>query len=443
MKKTFYKTSFFFVAFLLAGCTSLQKGPNATYEKDVLPVIIEQINKTAATFFYDMEKFNRIRISKGIPIDKDEKPPKNVVLGNNEIGGICQDYASHFIDNYKGLGEVYYLVVDVNGEAFLQRRVKPFEKNDIIISDITSIDSFIEKTYQRVINHAEKEGSYSKWENKQYSTFYTKKINGIIYLSEQPFDSNTYLVPFKKEYIKIHQKNYQAERDRQKEKEINRIYSMIIRDNEDNKEFTSWENSHNKIEGWYIAPLKFHTTKDGKLFLIEETSIPTPEFHAGKEEEEKEKFFNHAWVRIIWNGMTIDVEPTWYDNGIPLEWAIEKIIPNEIDSYNGNNVSRYPYIYSNYSELSNTQLISPKTGTLKSGSFQTFIISSKDYSEFSIIIDGELNNLLNNFRKNNKTGNYEATLTVPNNIDTIEIYGVTTVNNRRNGVALVRYKVMN
>jgi len=389
-----------------------------------------------------MEKFNRNQLSKGIPVDKDEKPPKNVVVGNNEIGGVCQDYASHFIDNYKGLGEVYYLKVDVDGEAVLQRRVKPFEKSDIIISDITSVDSFIEKTYQRVINHTRKEGSYFKWEDKKYFTFYTKTINGIIYWSEQPFDSNTYPVPFKKEHIKIQRKNYQAERDRQKETYINHIYSMIIRNNKEYKEFTHWESIH-KEEGWYIAPLKFHTNKDGKLFLIEETSIPTPEFHAGKEEEEKEKFFNHAWVRIIWGGMTIDVEPTWYDNGIPLEWAIEEITPNEIDSYNGNDVLRYPYIYSDYSQLSNTQLISPKIGTLKSGSSQTFVISSKDYSEFSIIINGKLNNLLNNFRKNNKTGNYEVTLTVPKNIDTIEIYGVTIVNNQRNGVALVRYKVVN
>jgi hypothetical protein len=440
MKRAFPKTFFFFAAFLLADCTSLQRRSDVTYEKDVLPVIIEQINKTASTFFYDMEKLNSIRISKGIPIDKDEKTPKNVVVGNNEIGGVCQDYASHFIDNYEGLGEVYYLKVDVNGEAVLQRRVKQFEKSDIIISDITPIYSFIERIYQRIVSHAEKEGSSFKWENKQYSTFYTKTINGIIYHSEQPFDSNTYLVPFEKEHIKIHQKNYQEERNKQKEKEINRIYSMIIRDNEDNKEFTNWENSHNRIGGWHIEPLKFHTNKDGKLFLIEETSIPTPEFHAGKEEEEK--FFNHAWVRIIWRGMTIDVEPTWYDNGIPIEWAIEEIIPNEIDSYNGNNVLRYPYIYSNYPELSNTHIISPKTGTLKSGSAQTFVISSKDYSEFSIVMDDELNNLLNNFRKNYKTENYEATLTVPKNIDTIEIYGVTTVNNRRNGVALVRYKVM-
>jgi len=42
-------------------------------------------------------------------------------------------------------------------------------------------------------------------------------------------------------------------------------------------------------------------------------------------EEKKDELTNHAWVRIIWNGMTIDVDPTWYDNGLPLEKTIEVI----------------------------------------------------------------------------------------------------------------------
>jgi len=269
MKKTFCKKLFFFAFFLLAGCTSLQKElkersnattepPNATYEKDVLPVIIEQINKTAATFFYDMEKYKKIQRSKGIPVDKDEPPPRNVVVGNNEIGGVCADYASHFIDNYKGLGEVYYLGVDGNGETFLQRRVKPFERKD----------------------------------------------------------------------IKIQQENYQAKREY-----INNFYSRIILKNKKNKEFTSWRNSRYEEKGWVIEPLNLHINKDGKVFLIEETPISTPEFHART--THKEDFFNHAWVRIIWRGRTFDVEPTWYDNGLPLEWAIQEIIPNKINSYNG------------------------------------------------------------------------------------------------------------
>jgi hypothetical protein len=272
MKKTFCKTFFFFAAFLLAGCTSLQKEPkewpnaiteppNATYEKDVLPVIIEQINETAATFFYDMEKYKKIQRSNGVPVDKDKPPPRNVVVGNKEIGGVCADYASHFIDNYKGLGEVFYLGVDVNGETFLQRRVKPFERKD----------------------------------------------------------------------IKIQQENYQAKRDY-----INNFYNRIIQKNKNNKEFTNWGTVAIEEKGWVIEPLNFHTNKDGKLFLIENTPISTPEFHAG--ETEKEDFFNHAWVRIIWRGRTFDVEPTWYDNGLPLEWAIEEIIPNKINSYNDSRV---------------------------------------------------------------------------------------------------------
>jgi hypothetical protein len=56
------------------------------------------------------------------------------------------------------------------------------------------------------------------------------------------------------------------------------------------------------------------------LFLIEIISIPAPESHAGRTIEQ---FSYHAWVRILWNGMVIDVDPTWYDNGLPFENVIE------------------------------------------------------------------------------------------------------------------------
>ena len=58
-----------------------------------------------------------------------------------------------------------------------------------------------------------------------------------------------------------------------------------------------------------------------ELFLLEETSIPTPESHAGH--TILEEFSDHAWVRIIWNEITIDVEPTWYDGGLPLKQTVE------------------------------------------------------------------------------------------------------------------------
>jgi len=102
----------------------------------------------------------------------------------------------------------------------------------------------------------------------------------------------------------------------------------------------------------------------------------------------------------------------------------------------GKGVLKYPFTFSNYNQLPNTQLVSPITGTLKAGSSETFVISSKDYSSFTIIINGEWNM----FTKNNKTGNFELNLTVPANVQTIQISGGTARNVTHWG--LVRYNVV-
>ena len=442
MERVFHKTILVFLIFLLTGCTTVQKRPtdqlrkvdrpDATYEKDIRPFIIEQINNTAKIFFYDLEEFNRFLNEQGLPLK--EGPVKNVIVGMNERGGVCQDYASHFIDNYRGLGEVYFLNVDDNGEAALQRRVKQFEKNDIIINDVKTVDSFIEETYQWIINSkAKEEGAYFKWQDKenQWAPFYTRTRNGTIYWTKDQSNSNP-SIPFTKDLIKINMRNYQAARNREKEKHINSIYNEIIHSNKNKKKFTSWGGSFEDYEkaGWHIEPLKFHTNKDGKLFLIEKTPIPTPLSHAGT--TKKEDFFNHAWVRILWRGRTFDVESTWYDNGKPLEFGvIEEIIPDRVNTF--------PEVSSSFMELSNTKLIDvPMTGTLKSGNSYTFIISSTDYSIFSLIINGKRNDLI----KNNKTGNHELIdFKLPRDIESISISGVTESGNMWKAVGLIGYKV--
>jgi hypothetical protein len=389
MENIFYKTILVSLIFLFTGCTTVQKRsidqlpiidpPETSYKKDVLPVIIEQINKTAATFFYDRGE------SRGIPVDNDKPPPRNAIVGENETGGICMDYASHFIDNYKGLGEVYYLSVDLNGKAVLQRRVKPFEKNDIIVSDVTSVDFFIEETYQEIIDQAEEGSCFS-------------------------------------------QKNYKAERDRQKEDIINNFYSAIIQENKDNKEFTVKERSR-KVKGWHIEPLILHINKDGKIFIIEEIPIPTPLSHAGK--TEKEDFFNHAWIRIIWKGMTIDIDPTWYDNGRPLEFGVIEVVIQD-------RVNTFPQPYADFMELTNTSLINvPMTGTLKSGDSYIFTIESTDYSNFALIIDENWTP----FTRNKTVGYFELIYKIPENIETIDICGVAKSGNKWKAVGLIGYKV--
>jgi hypothetical protein len=102
----------------------------------------------------------------------------------------------------------------------------------------------------------------------------------------------------------------------------------------------------------------------------------------------------------------------------------------------GNTVLKYPYTFSTYNNVSNTQLLSPVTGTLKSGETETFIISSKNYSSFAVIINEEWNY----FTKNNKTGNFELSFTIPSDIQTLEISGGTAKNATHWG--LVQYNVV-
>ena len=179
---------------------------------------------------------------------------------------------------------------------------------------------------------------------------------------------------------------------------------------------------------WYIGPYTFNSNMDRSLYLIEKMSIPTPLSHAGR----TEGFFNHAWVRIVWRDMIIDVDPTWYDTGMPLEFgAIAEIIPNRENTF--------PAALSGFGQLSNTRLISPMTGILQSGYSYTFVISSTDYSVFAIIINDEWNK----FTKNNETGNHELNFEIPRGVDTVSIFGVTITGNHWSGTGLIRYNVVN
>ena len=101
----------------------------------------------------------------------------------------------------------------------------------------------------------------------------------------------------------------------------------------------------------------------------------------------------------------------------------------------GRGTLKYPYTFASYNQALNTQLVSPKTGTLKAGSSETFVISSKDYSSLAVII----NDQWNFFTKNSKTGNFELTLTVPADIDTIKISASTSKTGTYWG--LVQYNV--
>jgi len=307
--------------FFLVSCAFIQKQQSeqiaeqveVSYEKDVYPFIVEQINNTASTFFYDGKRAINILKNDGILVYDNYESSENTIIGSNEIAGICQDYAYHFIDNYKGPGDVF-IVSFYKGKTLLEKRIKLFEKSDIKIHDIVSIDSFVNDLYQQVIYWENLEGFSLEWENEVCESFYFIVKNKEIYYSETPIDSDTPLVLFKKEHIKIDKEKYQAKRNREKEERVNKIYNNISNEYKDTNTFMHLIISYPNIEDINIY------VKDGKIYLVEENVIQTLEYHVGKKREELN---SHAWVRIIWNEMTIDVDPTWYDNGIPLEEVIE------------------------------------------------------------------------------------------------------------------------
>ena len=217
-KKTLLKTFIIFsLILLLAGCTLLFGG-RQTYEEDLYPYILAQINDTALFFYYP--------------------EAGNVRVGLNEVAGVCNDYSSHFVDNYSGPGQVYRVSVRDESYAELERRVKVFDKSDIKIS---RVDDY---------------------------------------------------------------------------------YMMIMEANASLTHPRSWSREvtfHNPTES---ASMRFHTNRHGIIYLTDNIQIPTPASHAGRPPPQ---FYNHAWVRIVWNGITVDIDPTWYDNGLDLSYVIRII----------------------------------------------------------------------------------------------------------------------
>ena len=96
---------------------------------------------------------------------------------------------------------------------------------------------------------------------------------------------------------------------------------------------------------------------------------------------------------------------------------------------------KYPHTFGTYSGLTNTRLISPKTGALKAGTTETLVMSSTDYGSFAVIIDDQWNF----FTKNPKTGFFELSLTIPPDVSAITISGSPGKTGTYRG--LIQYRV--
>ena len=101
--------------------------------------------------------------------------------------------------------------------------------------------------------------------------------------------------------------------------------------------------------------------------------------------------------------------------------------------FSNNYIKRFPDTYTAFKGVSNTNLVSPINGILKSGSIETFIIESKDFARFAIIIDGQFT-----FFTKNNTGAFELEFEIPSGINELQIFGTK---NNKNYDGLLKYVV--
>lgn len=105
------------------------------------------------------------------------------------------------------------------------------------------------------------------------------------------------------------------------------------------------------------------------------------------------------------------------------------------DVYNGSiSSTRFPAPYVAYSSCVNTKLISPLKGVLKAASEETFSVTTKDFSSVALLISDKLTL----FKKDQKTGVFSITVTVPDDSDILNVFASK---NARNFEGLFSYTV--
>jgi hypothetical protein len=100
----------------------------------------------------------------------------------------------------------------------------------------------------------------------------------------------------------------------------------------------------------------------------------------------------------------------------------------------GSGILKYLFTFISYNQVSNTQLLSPIKGVLKSGTREMFSISSRDFTKVGIIINGEFTDI----PKNNRTGNFELNFEIPAGLTEINIFGSR---DGRNYTGLIKFNV--
>ena len=102
------------------------------------------------------------------------------------------------------------------------------------------------------------------------------------------------------------------------------------------------------------------------------------------------------------------------------------------NGFSGSYSRRFPDSYTAFREASSTRLISPVKGILKSGDTETFAVTSRDYTGFTVQINGRYVNFTRN-----GNGPFELELTIPSGINQLIIYGIRS----NSYTGLIRYAV--
>lgn len=260
------------------------------YEEDLLPFITFQIIDTATSLYYfDSSDKNNEILNKRTDPNKIEAP------------GICLDYAEHFVKNYSGPGELFIIIVDSYGNAELVKLNKPFEKTDIY--NPKNIDDYIESSYKEIKKLITRSDRSYIYKDESFSQFYLKNIDNDIYWSQNgDFSSNDDLTLFEENHLK---QNFIID------KYINMVFSHI----------TEYYEKSEKPFIFKYYNIDLYASRNN-LILIDRFPITTPIIHAGIKNK---GFYEHSWVRLTYKGITIDIDPTYYEGGFDLNKIIEII----------------------------------------------------------------------------------------------------------------------
>lgn len=93
------------------------------------------------------------------------------------------------------------------------------------------------------------------------------------------------------------------------------------------------------------------------------------------------------------------------------------LVPKSDYTGYGEDVLRFPTAYRSYGETTNTKLLSPLGAVVKAGAEAKFEIQSKDFQAMALVVNGELQVM----SKNQKNGNFEMSLVVPNGIEKLDV----------------------